>query len=256
MTCRVWWSLLRPLLFHGDLYLNKSTSLRGLDDLISSESPISHSLKDHLQKLVIGPSQILEDASYDHFFAAWRSLCRNLPSVTDLSVIGDSHDHTIKSSLIRLRPCSRPLLHLESLHLCNIAFPSFSALFRIAGALPSLRKLTLNGVQWKGAHNPDLPPSSTATFRSIKYMSAAECTEAWKCGLMFATSALQYRQPWHQMEIAAEGEATRSARLDVLAIMQAIRWLWDSILPHYRLVLHADVSHRGDEPFLQTLPPC
>ena len=156
--------------------------------------------KDHIQNLRL---ELYIIADYNEFMSAWRSLTRHLHCVMSLHVFGYSSIGPLKSSLIGLRPCPRPLLHLKTLSLHYLTFLSFSVLFHTVTALPSLQELTLNGVSWTGACNPDSPPLSTAISRII-HMEILLCTEPWPVIWIFTASLLSYRRPWHAPEIAEE----------------------------------------------------
>ena len=121
------------------------------------------------------------------------------------------------------------VLHLTALVLQRIIFPSFSALFRDIGALPSLERLNLDEVQWNGACDPDSPPSSTATFGGIKTISAKNCSyRGWPLVWVLGASSLRYTHPWRTAPDDVEEAHIRSVRVDVRVTVQAVRWMLGS----------------------------
>ena len=227
MTCRAWRRLFSPL-WWGFLpvYMTSLSQIHKLEVIISS--PLSGTATDHIHHVHLDPRQDNDDKDSSHFFSAWRSLSRYLHQVTSLEIgIRESDRYPqLKSRLISLRPCSRPLLHVTNLDFAYVAFPTFSALFRDIGALPSLERLKLHYVSWNGARDPESPPSSTATFGSIKHVYAYGCTDGgWPLIWIFTTLSLRYRHPWRVPDDEEETR-TRSVHADVRAIGQALKWMF------------------------------
>lgn len=160
----------------------------------------------------------------DGYFAAWWSLSRLLPSITNLRLGGGGHLTGLKSLNMRLQPCPRPLIHLTELKIRNSHFHSFPALFQDIGALRSLQTLKMHEVQWNGACDPSSPPWSTDTFCSIKAIDAENCTELWPFVWIFTTSLLRYRQPQHAPDIG-ENVLMCNVHANVHAIVNAARAL-------------------------------
>ena len=228
MVCRSWRKLLSPPQWHCLPDMAETIKLYHLEEIVSS--PLSAILRDHIHIVYLIPRPYNGDKESSRFLSAWRSLSRHLHQVISLHITWSSHSQPlrIKSSHISLRPCPRPLRHLTTLFLLHITFPSFPSLFRDIGALPSLEQLYLYGVQWNGACDPKSPPSSTATFGSMKLISACWCTDdGWPVIWMFTALSLRYTHPWRAPDDVEDG-CTRSVRADVLAIVQAYRWMLGS----------------------------
>ena len=232
MTCHTWRRLFSPLRWsYRRTIVTSLSQLHSLEEIVSS--PLSSTLKDHINYLHLSPRWDNGDKDSYRFLSAWRSLSRCLYQVIYLE-IGASralqagpHPH-LKSPSISLRPCPRPLLHLRNLELAYVTFPTFSALFRDIGALPSLERLSLRHIQWNRAYDPQSPPSSTATFCSIRYIYAYECTDgSWPLIWMFTASSLRYRHPLRAVDDAEEMRIC-SVREDVRAIGRAFAWVLSS----------------------------
>ena len=229
MTCRTWRTLFSPLWWSSwDTDVTRLSQLHDLEEIISS--PLSGTAKDHIHHLCLEPRWDHGDKDSYRFLSAWRSLSRCLHQVTNLKIgaVGrDSHPLQLQSRSIGLRPCPRPFRHIRDLRLTRVTFPTFSTLFRDIGALSSLERLELRCIQWNGACDPKSPPSSTATFSSIKYIYAENCTEhGWLLIWIFTASSLRYRHPWRAPgPDDVEKICTRSVRADVRAIAQAFRWV-------------------------------
>lgn len=221
MICRYWRRLFSPLLWRRYTTLHTTIQIHLLEEIISSSIFIRpHNYFEHLR---LHPSS---DIAQDSFFSAWQSLSRRLHHVTSLQIAGPSSG-ILKSFPIRLRPCPRPLLHLNTLELSSVIFPSFSALFRSIGALPSLEQLHMLRVQWKGACDPSVPPSSTALFGRITAASAIDCTDdGWPIIWIFTTLSARYVRSRHTLEDVKEAR-TRSVCADIYAIVQAVNWTCD-----------------------------
>lgn len=223
MTCRYWQRLFSPFQWKYT-ELERATSVHRLEEIISS--PLSRRLKDNLRELSLFPySNPHSDIESDRFFSAWRSLSRHLHPITHLDIWGSSQRYALKSYPIRLRPLPQHCLHIQTLDLQYITFPSFSALFRDVGALLFLERLILNGIRWGGVCDPHFPPMSAATFSAIKSVFASDCTDGgWPLAWMFTTAVLRYGRPWRALD-DAEAARTRSVRLDTCAVVQAVRWM-------------------------------
>ena len=229
MVCRSWRKLLSPLQWDRRLDVTQTSQLHDLEEIISS--PFSGKLKDHIHHLRLRPNWARANYNNNNlhrFFSAWRSLSRDLPRVARLHISGGQAGEILKAPLISLRPRPRSLRHVTTLDLHDIFFPSFSALFRDIGALPSLERLILNDIQWGGTCDPSSPPSSTATFNSIKRVSARNCTDSgWPFIWMLTASSLRYRRPWRVPDDTTE-ERIRSVREDVRAVARAFKWMRSS----------------------------
>ena len=227
MTCRTWRTVFSPLWWCCQYFTITSLSqLHKLEEIISS--PLSGTAKDHIHQLRLELRWDNDDNDSSRFLSAWRSLSRRLHRVRllQIGVLGRDSRLQLKSPSISLRPCPRPLLHIRDLQLAHVTFPTFSALFRDIGALPSLERLSLSYIQWSGACDPESsPPSSTATFGSIVCISASKCTDdGWPLIWIFTASSLRYRHPWRAPDDMEEAR-TRSVRADVRAIGQVFRWV-------------------------------
>ena len=229
MTCRMWRTLFSPLWWSSckSIPLTRPSQLHKLEEIISS--PLSGTAKDHINDLRLCPGLYGNDEDKIRFFSAWRSLSRRLHQVIHLQIGAFvSGPPQLESPSISLRPCPRPLLHIRILTLVQVSFPTFSALFRDIGALPSLEQLRLHHIQWKGACDPESPPSSTAIFGDIKHILANKCTDVgWPLIWIFTASLLRYRHPWRVPDDAEETRI-RSVRADVRAIGQVFRWVLSS----------------------------
>lgn len=235
-TCHSWWIILRGLLFHLP-FLQTTARIHSLEQLISS--PRSTWIKDHIKRHL---SLILDHSTgADNFFAAWQSLSIHLEPVSDLVISGTGY---LKSFSIRLRPCPRPLLHLESLTLHTVAFPSFSVLFRTIGALPALQRLDMWRVRWSAVCDPAVPPSATAAFRNIYVVSAKECTEHWPFVWIFTMPSLRLGRPRRALE-TGEPQRARSARVDACAIVQALRWMCGRMERDSNIELQNEISPKS-----------
>lgn len=239
MTCRRWRKLLSPLLFRYS-GLRTTESIRDLEKVICLPSSGGH--KDHIHWSALLPHP---NVDVDDFFSAWRSLSGHLHQLATLSVSGSS-SRILKSSLVKLRPCPQPLRHLECLVLSWITFPSFQMMFRTIGAIPSLERLSLLEVRWNGACDPDSPPSSPATYRTIKNVWVEDCPESWPTIWIFTTSSLRYGQPLRPLDIVEEAR-TRSVRADVQTMVQAFRWMYGNLNPE-------DQSHCIELQYVESAP--
>ena len=251
MVCRSWRRLFSPLQWHRLPDMVETIKLHHLEKIVSS--PLSAILRDHIHIVRLRPEWGNDDKdSSSRFLSAWRSLSRHLYQVIALDINWSSQSQflRIKSSPISLRPCPRPLRHLTTLNLWQIAFPSFSALFRDIGALPSLKWLGLWGVEWNEACDPKSPASSsTATFSSMKWVTASDCTDdGWPVIWMFTASSLRYMRPW-RAPVDGEDACTRPVRVDVLAIVQAFRWMRSSTRGSNRtsVLEYVDYAPKGNK---------
>ena len=221
MTCCDWRRIFSSLQWQR-VFLTRTASVHRLEEIASSLVFGRHD--DYFQELRLCPDG---DINSDSFFSAWRSLLKHLHQAIHLEMGSRTPNHALKSFPIKLRPCPRPLLHLKRLVLQNITFPSFSALFRDIGALSSLEQLSLSQVRWKGACNPSSPPSSMATFHSITRISAMQCTELWPFVWILTTTSLRYGRPRRALDEVQKAR-TRSVREDTHAIVQTLRWMFNS----------------------------
>ena len=250
MTCRTWRTLFSPLRWDSGWWPTSVSSLsrlHNLEEIISL--PLSSTAKDHVHYLHLNTSWQNNANDSSRFLSAWRSLSRCLPQVTFL-VFGALEPNSrppLKLPSISLRPYPQPLLHLRNLELVYVTFPSFSALFRDIGALPSPERLNLRHIEWNGACDPEFPLSSTAIFGSIKYIYADDCTDdGWPLIWMFTASSLRYRHPWRVLDDDEETR-TRPVRTDVRAIGQAFRWVFGNAKAANRVVIlrYVDCAPKG-----------
>ena len=244
MVCRSWHRLFSPLQYSA-LAVTNVPELRNLEELLSS--PSSSKLKNYIRRVDLKLLFLRDDESgLCRFFSAWRSLSRDLHQMTQLHIDLQSTDIYLKSSLISLRPCPRPLLHIRNLVLYRVAFPSFATLFRDIGALPSLERLGLCSVRCDGARcDPDSPPSSTAAFSSIKSVWTQHCLNSgWPYTWIFTTSSLRYRRPWRTPDGVEDGP-TRSVRGDVRAVVQAVKWMLNSTGEYDPRLEYVDSAPKG-----------
>ena len=245
MVCRSWRRLVSLLRWRHLPEMTKPIQLHHLEKIISS--PLSVELRDHIHHVYLKPWGYSGDKDLPCYMSAWRSLSRHLHQVISLHISWSDQSQLLrtKSSLISLRSCPRPLRHMTTLKLQRIVFPSFSALFRDIGALPSLERLDLDCVQWNGACDPKSPPSSTATFSSIKQISASECTDGgWPVIWMFTASSLRYTRP-RRAPNDVEDVCTRSVCADVLAIVQALKWMFSSTGGMRPLLWYVEYAPKG-----------
>lgn len=242
--CHDWRKLYSHLLWQT-MWLHTTARVHGLEDIVSS--PVFTRLDDQFQDLRLHPN---DDNNPDHFFSAWRSLSRYFQVMFLLIGRTDSwRNHTPTSFPVRLRPWPRSLLHLKVLTLGAFTFPTFSALFRAVGALPSLEQLRLYQVHWKEACDPSTPPSSTATFRSIKSVYVIHCADdGWPVSWIFTTSSIGYGRLWRAPDDVEEARVS-SVRADIHAIVQTIAWICDgSRAEHQSLSLrYVDVALKGSK---------
>lgn len=172
LACKDICQKIRPRLFE-DLQLSLAKDVRFLREILRSN--LSGWLGAHVLRIT---------AKYDAYESEQEKISseavaillspRLLPAIKYLQFDSSGmRDGTHFLDTMTLRPQLKRLTSLTHLNLINPKpFPSFSALARLLGSIPSLEDVQLYEVTWKSACKPTDLPDCNASFNSIKRVVA------------------------------------------------------------------------------------